>query len=141
VPLNAYLNFDGNTREVALFYAEVFGLEEPVIQTFGSMPADPNYPLPPEAQDRVMHTFLNIGGSMLMFSDTFPGMPFQQGTNNFSLALVLDDENAIRDAFHKLKEGGSVIMELQEVPWSKVYGSLTDKFGITWQFSLVSEQA
>ncbi|MFC4598897.1 VOC family protein [Cohnella hongkongensis] len=135
--LNAYLNFDGNTREVVQFYAQVFGIEEPEMHTFDSMPADPDYPLPPEAKNRIMHAFLNIGGGTLMFSDTFPGMPYQQG-NNFSLALVLDDERAIRDAFDKLKEGGSVKMELQEVPWSKVYGSLTDKYGIAWQFSLTS---
>ena len=36
----------------------------------------------------------------------------------------------MKEAFQKLKEGGSVMMELQEVPWSKVYGSLTDKFNI-----------
>ncbi|MFB9273648.1 VOC family protein [Cohnella cellulosilytica] len=136
MPLNAYLNFDGNTREVVQFYAQVFGLEEPHIMTFDSMHSEEE--LPPGAGSRVMHAFLNIGGGTLMFSDTFPGMPFQQGTNNFSLALVLNDENALRDAFHKLKEGGSIVMELQEVPWSKVYGSLTDKYGVSWQFSLES---
>ncbi len=136
MPLNAYLNFDGNTREVVQFYAQVFGLEEPHIMTFDSIHSEEE--LPPGAANRVMHAFLTIGGSSLMFSDTFPGMPFQQGINNFSLALVLSDENALRDAFHKLKEGGTIIMELQEVPWSKVYGSLTDKYGVTWQFSLES---
>lgn len=134
MPLNPYLNFDGNTREVVQFYAQAFGLEEPQMMTFSSIHSEEE--LPPGAADRIMHTFLNIGGSTLMFSDTFPGMPFQQGTNNFSLALVLNDENALRDAFHKLKEGGTIVMELQEVPWSKVYGSLTDKYGVSWQFSM-----
>jgi len=134
LPLNAYLNFDGNTREVVQFYAQVFGIDDPHMMTFGSIHSESE--LPPGTENRIMHAFLNIGGSTLMFSDTFPGMPFQQGINNFSLALVLKDENAIRDAFHKLKEGGSVMMELQETPWSKVYGSVTDKYGITWQFTL-----
>ena len=34
-----------------------------------------------------------------------------------------------------MKEGSSVEMDLQETFWSKCYGSLTDKFGIIWQFS------
>ena len=41
----------------------------------------------------------------------------------------------MKSLFHKLKEGGTVGMELQETFWSKCYGSLTDKFGIGWQFS------
>lgn len=132
MPLNAYLNFDGNTREVVLYYAQVFGLPEPQLLTFGS---NPDHPLPPGSEDLIMHARLTIAGSDLMFSDTFPGMPFQQG-NNFSLAYVSKDENAIRDAFGKLKDGGSVQLELQETPWSKCYGQVTDKYGIQWQFSL-----
>lgn len=131
MPLNPYLNFDGNTREVVLYYASVFGLEEPEMMTFGSQHGSE---LPPGTEGLIMHTKLTIAGSTLMFSDMFPGMPFQQG-NNFSLALVSDDEEALKDAFHKLKEGGDVQMELQETPWSKCYGYLTDKYGVGWQFN------
>lgn len=133
MPLNAYLNFDGNTREVVLYYASVFGLEEPQIMTFGEVSPEG---IPPEAQNLVMHARLEIAGGVLMFSDTFPGMgmPFQQG-NNFSLAIVTKDEQLLTDSFHKLKEGGQVVMELQETPWTKMYGSVIDKYGIEWQFN------
>jgi PhnB protein len=100
--------------------------------TFGSMNSEE---LPPGTEDLIMHTFLEIGGSKVMFSDNFPGAPYKQG-NNFTLAYVSSDEAAIRDAFHKLKDGGTVKMELQETPWSKCYGSLTDKYNIQWQFNL-----
>jgi len=136
VPLNAYLNFNGNTREVVLFYAQVFGLETPDIMTFGSVPHE--QPLPPGAEDLVMHANLVIDGSDLMFSDVFPGMPFQQG-NNITISYQSKNETALRDAFDKLKEGGTIGMELQETPWSKCYGMLTDKFNIGWQFNLVHE--
>mgnify|MGYP000874979640 CR=1 FL=1 len=131
MPLNPYLIFDGNTREVVQFYVKVFGLEEPQFLTYESMHSDD---LPSGSQDLIMHTFLEIAGTKLMFSDNFPGMPYQQG-NNFTIAYIDSDEAAIRDAFQKLKEGGSVKMELQETPWSKSYGSLTDKYNIQWQFS------
>lgn len=129
--LHPYLIFNGNAREAALFYADVFGLDEPQILTFGSAHGDE---LPPGAADLVMHTFLEIAGSKLMFSDTYPGQPYQDG-NNFTLAYVSGDEAAIRAAFEKLKVDGEVEMELQETPWSKCYGQLTDKFNIKWQFS------
>jgi PhnB protein len=109
----------------------VFGTAEPQILTYGSMHGDQ---IPPEAKDLVMHTYLEIAGGQLMMSDQFPGQPYQQG-NNFTLAYVSNDEAAIRDAFEKLKDGGEVEMELQETPWNKAYGSLTDKFNIKWQFS------
>nr|WP_238357907.1 VOC family protein [Cohnella zeiphila] len=137
VPLNAYLNFNGNTREVVEFYAEVFGVEADIM-TFGSMPADPANPLPPGSENLVMHARLTIEGSDLMFSDVFPGMPFQQG-NNISLSFSSKSEAAVREAFHKLKEGGSITMELQETFWSKCYGMVTDKFGIGWQFNYINE--
>ena len=132
--VDVYLNFNGNCREVVNFYAEVFGIENPKIMTFGEMPPNPEYPLPEEAKDLVMHSRLNISGSNVMFSDVFPGMPFIEG-NNITLAIVSKDLEEITSAFTKLKEGGKVVMELQETDWSKSYGQLTDKFGIIWQFN------
>ncbi|GMK46107.1 MULTISPECIES: VOC family protein [Paenibacillus] len=133
--VDAYLNFDGNCREAAEFYAEVFGLDKPKLMTFGEVPPNPEYPLPEEAKNLIMHTRLNIGGSNVMFSDVFPGMPFTVG-NNISLAFVEEDEAKLRSAFDRLKVGGNIAMELQETFWSKLYGQVTDKFGIHWQFNL-----
>ncbi|KRE93103.1 glyoxalase [Paenibacillus sp. Soil766] len=135
--INAYLNFQGNTREVVTFYAEVFNLPTPKIITFGDMPAHPDYPLPEEAKNGVMHTRLDINGSPLMFSDVFPGMPYVVG-NNISLSYVSSNAEEIQNAFHKLKEGGKIGMELQATDWSKLYGQVEDKFGILWQFNLDS---
>ncbi|MDT3428909.1 PhnB protein [Paenibacillus forsythiae] len=132
--VEAYLNFNGNCREAVEFYAQVFGTEEPKLMTFGEAPPNPEYPLPEEAKDLIMHTRLIIFGSTVMFSDVFPGMPFVAG-NNISLAIVSDDIDALQSAFDKLKEGGKVGMELQETFWSKCYGSLSDKFGVEWQFN------
>lgn len=137
--VDVYLNFNGNCREVVEFYAQVFGIENPQIMTFGESPQNPEYPLPEEAKNLVMHTRLNISGSNVMFSDVFPGMEFILG-NNISLALVSKDIEELKSAFNKLKDGGKVGMELQETFWSKCYGSLTDKFGIIWQISHESEE-
>ena len=132
--IDVYLNFNGNCREVVEFYAEVFGTDKPQIMTFGEAPPNPDYPLPEEAKDLVMHTRLNISGSNVMFSDVFPGMPFIQG-NNISLAIVSDDLEEMNCVLDKLKQGGTVGMELQETFWSKRYGQITDKFGIEWQLN------
>lgn len=132
--VDVYLNFNGNCREAVEYYAEVFGLGKPQIMAFGDSPPNPEYPLPEEAKNLVMHARLSISGSNVMFSDVFPGMPYVAG-NNISLALVSKDIEEVKSSFHKLKEGGKVGMELQETFWSKCYGSVTDKFGIEWQFN------
>ncbi|MFH5184664.1 VOC family protein [Paenibacillus sp. TAB 01] len=132
--VDVYLNFNGNCREAVEFYAKVFGTENPRIMTFGQTPPNPEFVMPEEAKNLVMHTRLNIDGSNVMFSDVFPGMPFVAGTN-ISLSLINKDVEQLKTWYHQLKEGGQVVMELQETFWSKCYGSLTDKFGIHWQFN------
>lgn len=133
MPINVYLNFNGNCREAVEFYGQVFG-SEPTIMTFGDAPPNPEFSLPEEAKNLVMHAQLTIQGSTVMFSDTFPGHPFVLG-NNISLTIVSKDMDEIKSLFDKLKDGGKVKMELQETFWSKCYGMLTDKFGIQWQLS------
>jgi PhnB protein len=136
--INVYLNFNGNCREAVEYYAEVFETEKPEIMTFGESPQSPDYPLPEEAKDLVIHARLNILGSNVMFSDVFPGMRFVEG-NNINLAIVSKDLDVIKSSFNKMKDEGTVTMELQETFWSKCYGQLEDKFGIEWLFSYDSE--
>lgn len=132
--IDAYLNFNGNCREAVLFYAKAFKLEEPEMMTFGQMHS-PEDLQNEAAKDLIMHARLQISGSNVMFSDVFPSMTHTVG-NNITLALVTQDEEELKFAYHQLKEGGEVMMELQETMWSKRYGMLTDKFGVQWQFNL-----
>lgn len=136
--INAYLNFEGNTRQAVEFYAKVFDVENPNIMTFGDSPPSPEHKLPEEAKDLVMHARLDFCGGHLMFSDTFPGMPLTMG-DNISLVINLGSQDELKKYYDRLKEGGSVQMELQETFWSKCYGIVKDKFGITWQLSLEGE--
>ncbi|MFT8320130.1 MAG: VOC family protein [Bacillus sp. (in: firmicutes)] len=132
--INAYINFEGNCREAVEFYAQVFEVETTNFMTFGEAPDHEGYPLPNEAKNLIMHTRLNIDGNIIMFSDVFPGMPFVAG-NNITLAYVNNNIDKMISFFDKLKENGTVDMDLQETSWSKLYGQVTDKFGIHWQFN------
>ncbi|WP_102347798.1 VOC family protein [Bacillus sp. Marseille-P3661] len=132
--VNVYINFNGNCREAVEYYAEVFQTEKPQIMTYGDAPPNPEFSPPEETKNLVMHTFLTISGSHVMFSDTFPGAPYTVG-NNITVAVVSKNIDELKSYFNKLKEEGSIIMELQETFWTKCYGMLTDKFGIGWQFS------
>ncbi|PIC87294.1 hypothetical protein CSV72_04800 [Sporosarcina sp. P20a] len=138
--VDIYLTFNGNCREAVEFYTEVFETEKPNIMTFGDQSPNPEYPLPEEAKNLIMHTRLAIEGSTVMFSDTFPGSPFTLG-NNISLAYQCAEAKKLQKIYGKLKEGGTVGMELQETFWANLYGSVTDKFGVIWQLSVNKEDA
>lgn len=135
--VNAYIYFNGNCREAVEFYSKVFETEKPRTITYGEAPSSPGYTLPEKAKSLVLHTEINISGSNVMFSDIFPGKPFVAG-NNINLTIVSKNADEIKSFFNKIKEGGTINMDLQETFWSKCYGSVTDRFGIGWQFSLDS---
>lgn len=132
--IEVYLNFNGNCREAVEFYAKAFNTPMQDIMTFGDGESSADFPIPEEAKDLIMHTFLLIGGDRVMFSDAFPGQPVTIG-DNISLTVMSDRVDEITAQFNALKEGGQVGMELQETFWSKWYGMVTDQFGICWQFS------
>ncbi len=50
---------------------------------------------------------------------------------------TVEDTNALWD---KLAKGGKVMMPLDKYPWSELYGWVADKFGMTWQVSVVYEK-
>lgn len=50
-----------------------------------------------------------------------------------SLTVSLESDEQIHSLWEKLLEGGSVLMPLQEYPFSKKYGWLQDQFGVSWQ--------
>ncbi|MBF4693518.1 VOC family protein [Fusibacter ferrireducens] len=134
----AYLNFQGKSKDASTYYAEIFGSEKPKFMFFGDMPPDPNFPMTGEVKSLVMHTEIKFDNNTIMFSDVPPGMPFTMG-NNISLLISIKDPERIRAYFSKLSVDGQVQMPLQETFWSKLYGNLVDKFGISWQFNLDSE--
>ncbi|MDT8861933.1 VOC family protein [Alkalihalobacillus sp. MEB130] len=129
-----YLVMDGNAKEAVEFYekalkASVFG-----VQTFGEMPANPDYPLPEEAKNRVSHAMIKVGETDMMLSDTFPGTPHEKG-NHVTICIMADTKEQAKEFYEALKEGGQVTMPLQETFWSPAYGIVIDKFGVTFQIS------
>ncbi|MFZ7942992.1 MULTISPECIES: VOC family protein [Bacillaceae] len=132
VRLIPYLVMDGNAKEAIEFYQRALDAQVLFSQTFGEMPENPEFPLPAEAKDRVSHATIKVGETELMFSDTFPGQPHQIGSQ-VTICLTTDDAEKARTFFNALQDGGHVEMPLQETFFSPAYGSVIDKFGVTFQ--------
>ena len=69
-------------------------------------------------------------------------------TFNPSVSFILNfdpshDENAsqtLDEYWEKLADGGKVLMEKKEYPYSKKYGWVQDKFGVSWQLMLTNPE-
>ncbi|WP_409299983.1 VOC family protein [Peribacillus sp. SCS-155] len=130
--LTPYLVLDGNAKEAIQFYEKALDAQVLFMQTFGEMPENPEFPLSADVKGRVAHALLKVVGSELMFSDTFPGSPYQTG-NHVTLSISTDDADKARQIFEALQQGGKVNMPLQKTFFSPAYGNLTDKYGVTFQ--------
>ncbi|MDR0229166.1 MAG: VOC family protein [Flavobacteriaceae bacterium] len=130
---NTYLTFDGNCEEAFNFYKSVFGGEFMYIGRFGEIPSTPEFTIPEEDKNKIMHVSLPIGQSILMGSDTSCGNPNPviQG-NNFSVSVATDTQEEADDLFAKLAIGGTVIMPIEDMFWGDYFGMILDKFGIQW---------
>lgn len=98
------------------------------------MPENPEFKVPAEAKERVLHAHLKVGNTDLMISDTFPGQPHQVGSQ-VTITIHIQNAETSQEVFGKLQDGGQVIMPLQETFWSPSYGQVKDKFGVEWQVS------
>lgn len=131
---NIYLTFDGKCEEAFRFYQSVLGGEIPMWNRFGDMPPQEGMPpLADEYKDRIMHVTLPVSKeTVLMGSDTMPGMHVLTEGNNFSISLATSSREEAQKLFSGLSVGGNVTMELQDTFWGAYFGMWTDKFGIHW---------
>ncbi|EIT86186.1 glyoxalase/bleomycin resistance protein [Fictibacillus macauensis ZFHKF-1] len=129
-----YFVMNGNGQEAVAFYKEALGATVVSLQTFGDLPEDQERPLPAEVKNRIMNAHLTIGEAEFMLSDTFPGQGHDVGSH-VTAALTFSDQPTTEAVFSRLKEGGTVTMELQPTFWSPAYGQVTDRFGVMWQVS------
>ncbi|MCM3260488.1 VOC family protein [Paenibacillus lautus] len=136
--MNPYLVMDGNAKEAIQFYEKALDGQVVMVQTFGEMPANPDFPLPDSARDRISHALLKVGETDLMFSDTFPGQPVQS-SNQVQICIMTDQAEQAKRIYEALREGGQVVMPLQETFWSPAYGIVADRFGVNWNISTEAE--
>lgn len=57
-------------------------------------------------------------------------------TPSSSTFVDFDSVEEMERAFHALSEGGQVMMPLNDYGFSKRFGWLTDRFGVSWQLNV-----
>ncbi len=127
----AYLDFDGKCEEALQFYCQTFGAEIKALMRFEQSPEPaPEGMMPPNTGHKVMHSELKIGDSVVMASDCHcSGNPKFQG---ISLTYSSPSTATIEKVFAGLSAGGKVEMPLSKTFWSPLFGTVTDRYGVTW---------
>jgi PhnB protein len=138
--VQVYLFFAGRCEEAVDFYKKILGAEVMMLMRFKDSPEPPQAGMiPPGSDDKVMHTSLRIGDTIVMASDgRCEGAPSFQG---FSLSLTVADEAEAERVFAALAEGGQVQMPLTKTFWSRRFGMLSDRFGVGWMISVADRSA
>ena len=126
-----YLFFDGRCDEAIEFYRRALGAEVTMLMRFRESPEPPPPgKVPPGSENKVMHSNLRIGETMVMASDGLcSGKPSFQG---FSLSLTAPNEVEAERMFAALADGGQVQMPLAKTFFSPRFGMVADRFGVSW---------
>jgi len=131
--IDNFIYFNGNCREAVEFYADVFGLDKPQFMICGDVPGNPDFVGTDMDREKglIMYAGLKIKGSTVMFADAPNNRKVTIG-DNISLVVSCETIEETTEMFNRLKCGGKVHIDLQEVFFSKCLGSLTDKYGLNW---------
>lgn len=126
-----YLFFEGRCEEAIEFYRKALGAEVTALIRYKESPEPPPPgKVPPGSENKVLHSNLRIGETMVMASDGFcGGKPSFQG---FSLSVTAPSEAEARRMFNALADGGQVQMPLGKTFFSPCFGMVADRFGVLW---------
>lgn len=127
-----YLSFDGNTEAAFTFYARAIGAQVTAMMRFGDSPMADQ--VPAAMHQRVMHACLQHGDDILLMATDSGCTPDDQfrGHEGFSVALAPRTVADAERVFAALAEGGKVTMPLTKTFWAERFGSLVDRFGVSW---------
>ncbi len=126
-----YITLNGTCEEAVKFYQSIIGGTITSI-SFKELPAVENIPMSESWQDKIMHSTLTFDdGNVLYFSDAWEQSPIKFG-NSSTIHLVVENDKQVYDFVEKLAEGGEITMPADNTFWNSVYGSLVDKYGISW---------
>lgn len=124
--ITPHLWFDKEAREAAEFYTSLFPNSKVTsLTTLHDTPSG----------DSEIVSFTLDGQSFMGIS----AGPLFKFNPSISFVVKLNTKDEVDRMWHKLTEGGMVMMELGSYPWSERYGWLQDKFGLSWQLEYTTE--
>lgn len=127
--LNVYLTFNGTCAEAFPFYEKILGGQNMMMMKYEGSPGEEH--VSADWKDKVMHASMEVGGMMLMGSDSPPN--YFKTPQGYHVSINLTDEAEADRIFAALSDGAEITMPMEKTFWARRFGMLTDKYGINWQ--------
>lgn len=123
-----FLMFEGRAEEAMNFYISLFpdGKIDDIVR-YG--------PGQPGGEGTVMLARFTVGGQTVRCIDSPVHHEFTF-TPAFSLFVECESEEEIQRLYSALVEGGGALMPLGEYGFSRRFGWVNDRFGVSWQINL-----
>jgi len=133
-----YLFFNGNCEQAVEFYKKALGAEVQMMMRYKESPEPPPPGMvPPGFENKIMHASLRVGETIIMASD---GCSLEKPKfEGFSLSVAVSTEAEVDRLFNALAQGGEVGMPLAKTFWSPRFGMVTDKFGVGWMITVMTD--
>ena len=126
--VSTHLMFQGNATEALDTYSTVFS--DFIVENVEKYGEDEQ-----GKPDTIKQAYVSFAGHRLIVIDSPPVHEFEF-TPSMSLFVDFESEDALETAFAQLSEGGKVMMPLDDYGFSKRFGWLSDRFGVSWQLNL-----
>ena len=126
--ITTFLMFEGKAEEAMNFYISLF--PDSRIKSISRYGENEDGPA-----GSVRHALFALNGQEFMSIDSVVSHGFSF-TPAMSLFVSLDTESEIDELYAALSEGGQALMPLGAYPFSKKYGWVKDKYGVSWQLTL-----
>ncbi len=124
-----YVSFGGKCAQAFAYYQQHLGATNPMIMPFRGSPAEAQAPA--DWLDKAMHASIKFDGQTIMGSDGMPGEPATP-MRGCSLTIAVDTDAEAERIFKALSDGGNVTMEMGQTFFASRFGSVTDRFGVSW---------
>ena len=132
--IKPYLMFERECADAFALYQKAFDGEIIAMQKYGDMPPNPEFPVAESDKELLLHAELKLTETgYIMGSD---GKKSYSDSEKVCISVEIDSEERAKHAWNALKEAGTVVMELQPTFFSKLHGSVKDKYGVTWMFTV-----
>jgi predicted 3-demethylubiquinone-9 3-methyltransferase (glyoxalase superfamily) len=127
--ITTFLMFQkGDAEQAMSFYLSLFD-DARIVHVERYAPGEPG----PEG--KIKHATFTLAGHEYMCIDSSVQHQFTF-TPSMSLYVTCDTEEEIDRLYAALLEGGEALMALDSYGFSKKFGWLEDRFGVSWQLSL-----
>ena len=130
--VQSYLFFNGNCEEAVDFYKQALGARVDMLMRYKEAPEPPPPGMvPPNWDNKVMHTSFWIGESMVMASDGCES-DGASAFKGFSLSITAKDEPRRRRSSTRSRPAARSRCRSTRPSGRRCFGMLTDKFGVNW---------